>query len=123
MYHTRIWIRISDLTNIVVILPCFLITQTLSPFPQWMNWMILRTTVVLPLQYLLQVNTFMFYFFGWNCCARCVMGGGPGGQTPYRIYIDSGVVFMCNVALSFAAPLIAPCALIYFCLCIPLWRR
>lgn len=89
----------------------------------WINWMILRTTVVLPLQYLLQVNTFMFYFFGWKCCARCVMGGGPGGQTPYRIYIDSGVVFMCNVALSFAAPLTAPCALIYFCLCLPLWRR
>lgn len=51
------------------------------------------------------------------------MGGGPGGPIPYRIYIDSGVVFLCTVALSPVAPLVAPAALLYFLYCTPLWRR
>lgn len=51
------------------------------------------------------------------------MGGGPGGPIPYRIYIDSGVVFLCTVALSPVAPLVAPAALLYFLYCAPLWRR
>ena len=51
------------------------------------------------------------------------MGGGPGGPIPYRIYIDSGVVFMCIVALVPVSPLVAPAALIYFLYCTPLWRR
>jgi hypothetical protein len=51
------------------------------------------------------------------------MGGGPGGPIPYRIYIDSGVVFMTIVALAPVSPLIAPFALLYFLYCAPLWRR
>lgn len=51
------------------------------------------------------------------------MGGGPGGPIPYRIYIDSGVVFLCAVALSPVAPLVAPATLSYFLYCTPLWRR
>jgi hypothetical protein len=51
------------------------------------------------------------------------MGGGPGGPVPYRIYIDSGVVFMCIVALSPVSPLVAPASMIYFLYCAPLWRR
>lgn len=89
----------------------------------WLNWIILRTTVVLPMQYLLQINTFLFYVVGMKCCARCVMGGGPGGQTPYRIYIDSGVVFMCVVALAPASPIVAPVSFLYFLVCCPMWRR
>ena len=54
---------------------------------------------------------------------RCVMGGGPGGPVPYRIYIDSGVVFMCVVCLTPISPLLAPAALCYFLFCAPLWRR
>jgi len=54
---------------------------------------------------------------------RCVTGGGPGGPIPYRIYIDSGVVFLCVVALAPVSPLVAPAALIYFLYCTPLWRR
>ena len=89
----------------------------------WLNWIIIRTTVTLPLQYMLQVNTFLFQLLGWKCCRRCVMGGGPGGHIPYRIYIDSGVVFLCVVTLSPSCPLIAPAALLYYLYCIPLWRR
>lgn len=51
------------------------------------------------------------------------MGGGPGGPVPYRIYIDSGVVFMCIVALSPVSPLVAPASMLYFLYCAPLWRR
>lgn len=79
--------------------------------------------MTLPLQYLLQVNSFLFGFIGWKCCARCVMGGGPGGPIPYRIYIDGGVVFLCVVALAPQSPLVAPVALLYYLVCIPLWRR
>jgi len=89
----------------------------------WLNWIIVRTTMTLPLQYLLQINSFGFDILGWKCCARCVMGGGPGGPTPYRIYIDGGVVFLCVVALAPQSPLVAPVALLYYLVCIPLWRR
>ena len=89
----------------------------------WINWIIVRTTMTLPLQYMLQVNTFIFKWIGWKCCARCVVGGGPGGPIPYRIYIDSGVVFLCIVSLAPASPLVAPFALLYFLYCSPLWRR
>jgi len=89
----------------------------------WINWIILRSTVILPMQYLLQVNTFMFMALKWNCLARAVMGGGPGGTLPYRVYIDSGVVYMCTVSLAVASPLVAPCSFFYFLVCQPLWRR
>lgn len=89
----------------------------------WLNWIILRSLVILPMQYMLQVNTFIFQWLGWKCCRRCVMGGGPGGPVPYRIYIDSGVVFMCIVALSPVSPLVAPASMLYFLYCAPLWRR
>ena len=89
----------------------------------WLNWIIIRTTVTLPLQYMLQLNTFVFQLFGLKCCRRIALGGGPGGHIPYRIYIDSGVVFLCVVTLSPSCPLIAPAALLYYMYCMPLWRR
>lgn len=89
----------------------------------WLNWIIVRTTMTLPLQYLLGINTFAFEYIGWNCCSRCVIGGGPGGPIPYRIYVDGGVVFLCVVALAPQSPLVAPVALLYFLFCVPLWRR
>ena len=52
-----------------------------------------------------------------------VRGGGPGGQTPYRLYIDGGLVFLCAAALAPASPLVAPCALLYFVCCGPLIKR
>lgn len=79
--------------------------------------------MTLPLQYLLQVNTFIFKFIGWKCCARCTIGGGPGGPIPYRIYVDGGVVYLCVVALAPQSPIVAPLALLYFLFCVPLWRR
>jgi len=89
----------------------------------WLNWIILRFTMILPLNYLLQANTFIFQCMGWKCCSRVVRGGGPGGPTPYRIYVDSGVVLMCLLALAPASPLLAPACLIYFLVCQPLLRR
>lgn len=73
--------------------------------------------------YMLNVHTFIFELLGWKCCIRCVMGGGPGGPIPYRIYIDSGIVFLCVVGLSPISPLLAPAGLMYFLFCAPLWRR
>jgi hypothetical protein len=40
----------------------------------WLNWIIFRFTIILPLNYLLQVNSFLFYIFGMNCCSRVVRG-------------------------------------------------
>lgn len=91
--------------------------------PTWLNWILFRMLAVLPFQYLLQVNTFLFSLFQMNCCARMVMGGGPGCTMPYRIYVDSGVVFMCLLALGPAVPLVAPAACAYFLVCQPLLRR
>ena len=65
----------------------------------WLNWIIFRVTIILPLNYLLQINSFIFHAFGMNSCSRLVRGGGPGGPVPYRIYIDSAVVLMWYVAV------------------------
>jgi len=89
----------------------------------WIGWITVRTLITLPLNYMLQVNTYLFHWLGWNCCSRLVRGGGPGGPTPYRILIDSGVVFLCVVALAPAAPMLAPFAMVYYLYAIPLWRR
>jgi len=89
----------------------------------WLNWIIYRFTIILPINFLLQFNTFMFSFLGWKCCSRITIGGGPGGPIPYRIFVDSGVVLMCTVALAPASPLVAPAALAYFLFCEPLLRR
>lgn len=89
----------------------------------WLNWIIYRFTIILPINFLLQFNTFLFSFLGWKCCSRLTIGGGPGGPVPYRIFVDSGVVLMCTVALGPASPLVAPAALAYFLLCEPLLRR
>jgi hypothetical protein len=88
----------------------------------WLNWIILRFTFLLPLNYLLNINAFIFHWFGMNCCSRMVRGGGPGGPVPYRVYVDSCMVILCLLALAPASPLIAPACLLYFLLCQPLFR-
>lgn len=90
---------------------------------QWLNWIIVRIGVTLPLHYMLQLNTFLFSCLGWKCCSRLARGGGPGGPAPYRIYVDAGVVLLCVVALAPASPLIAPSALIQFLYCETVLRR
>lgn len=77
---------------------------------------------VLPTQYLLQLNTYVFSCLGLQCCARSVRGGGAGGPVPYRLYVDSGVVMLCVFALAPASPLIAASALAYFVFCTPMLR-
>ena len=52
-----------------------------------------------------------------------VRGGGPGGPVPYRVFIDSGVVLLCVVALAPASPLLSPFALVHFLYSEPLLRR
>jgi hypothetical protein len=42
----------------------------------WLNWMIVRFLIILPTQYLLQLNTFILTFLGLKCCARAARGGG-----------------------------------------------
>jgi Calcium-dependent channel, 7TM region, putative phosphate len=89
----------------------------------WFNWIIFRFTVTLPLNYLLQLNSFLFTFLGWKCCARMMRGGGPGAPVPYRLYVDSGVVLMCILALAPATPLLSLAGLAYFNIVEPLLRR
>ena len=89
----------------------------------WLNWIIFRQLAVLPFQYMLQVNSFIFAAVGLKCCSRVVRGGGPGGPAPYRIYVDSGVVLLCAISLAPSSPLVAPAAFFYFLYCQPLLRR
>ncbi|KAG7350665.1 protein of unknown function DUF221-domain containing protein [Nitzschia inconspicua] len=89
---------------------------------QWLSWIIFRTGITLPYNYLLQFNNFLFSSLGWHCCARATTGGGPGGVPPFRIYVDCGVVFLCVVGLAPACPLIAPFAMLCYLLLIPMLR-
>ena len=72
---------------------------------------------------MLQFNTYLFAMLGLKCLSRANMGGGPGGPLPYRIYVDSGTIFLCLTALAPASPLLAPVALFNFACIIPLLRR
>ena len=40
----------------------------------WINWIVFRFTIILPLNYLIQVNTFVFHCLKMHCCARMVRG-------------------------------------------------
>jgi len=88
----------------------------------WLNWIIVRFTLVLPSQYLLQSHVFFFSWLRLKVCARAAQGGGSGGPLPYRIYVDSAVVMLCLFALAPASPLIAIAAFFYFVFCIPILR-
>lgn len=81
--------------------------------PVWMNWIIVRFTYTLPFMYLLQASTFAFTCTNLRWCGRLMRGGGPGSPPPYRIYVDSGTVLMCVVAIAPVCPLIAPLAFAY----------
>lgn len=89
----------------------------------WINWMITQGSIMLPLNYLLNINSFIFYWLGIPCCSRMMLGGGPGGILPYRLYVDTGVAILCVLALAPASPLVAPACLMYFMYGQPLLRR
>jgi len=42
---------------------------------QWLSWIIFRTGITLPYNYLLQFNNFLFSSMKLNCCARATAGG------------------------------------------------
>jgi len=96
------------------------IATTLAP--TWLNWIIVRTGTILPMNYLLQTMTFVYGWLRIPWLNRVMRGGGPGGPPPYRIYIDSGVVFMCLTSLAPACPIIAPMCLLYYSIFIPILR-
>lgn len=62
--------------------------------------------------------SFLHFLIHIIFCAAC----RPGGPPPYRIYVDSGVVFMCITSLAPACPIIAPAATIYYIIFIPMLR-
>eukprot|EP00980_Cylindrotheca_fusiformis_P009792 scaffold2156_cov115-Cylindrotheca_fusiformis.AAC.17 len=89
----------------------------------WINWIIIRVGFTLPVNYLLQFNSFLFkYIPGMRCCSRVVSGGGAGGPLPYRLYVDAGLVFLCIVALAPASPIVAPVGFCYFLVATPILR-
>jgi hypothetical protein len=52
----------------------------------------------------------------------CNDSRGPGGPPPYRLYVDSGTVWMCIAALAPSCPVVAPAGMIYFIVVIPMLR-
>ena len=47
---------------------------------------------------------------------------GPGGIVPYRVYVNSGVIFLCVVALAPLCPVLAPFSTLYFMFIYPLLK-
>lgn len=47
---------------------------------------------------------------------------GPGGIVPYRVYVNSGVIFLCVVALAPLCPMVAPFSMLYFLFITPLLK-
>jgi hypothetical protein len=69
----------------------------------------------------LELRMHLHHYFR-HACFVSFLNSGPGGPPPYRIYIDSGTVFLCTVALGPVCPTIAPFAFLYFCVMNPLLR-
>ena len=90
--------------------------------PAQLNWIIMRYGFVWPAGYFFQINTFLTKIFRLTCLNRAARGGGPGGPTPFRIYVDSGVIFLCVVGLAPMVPIVAPIATIYFIVVQPMLR-
>jgi Calcium-dependent channel, 7TM region, putative phosphate len=40
----------------------------------WLNWIVFRCTITLPVNYLLQINSFILAAIGFKCCSRLVRG-------------------------------------------------
>jgi len=89
----------------------------------WLNWMIIRTTCTVPLNYMVFMNSFLFKWLCIPCLSRATYGGGAGGPIPYRIVVDSGIIFLTLVAVAPVAPVLAPFALVSFMFMQPLLRR
>jgi len=109
-----------------------IVTDTLSAISKvlprqsgiWLNWIIFRTFLTLPLVHMLNAMAFVLRPFSWTkLFARCLIGGGPGGAIYYSLYVESGIVLICVVSLTPISPLLAPAALGHFLFCSPLWRR
>lgn len=90
--------------------------------PAQLNWIIMRYGFIWPAGYFFQMNTFLTKISRLTCLNRVARGGGPGGPTPFRIYVDSGVIFLCVVGLSPMVPIVAPIATIYFIVVQPMLR-
>ena len=89
---------------------------------RWIGWILLQTGMILPFMYFLQFNNFLFTALKLDCCARGTAGGGPGGVVPYRIYVNTGVIFLCVVALAPLCPVLAPVAMTSFLFISPLLK-
>jgi hypothetical protein len=76
----------------------------------------MRYSFTWPGGYLFQMNAFITRALNMKWCNRIMRGGGPGPPTPYRIFVDSGVVFMCITALSPACPLSKSFCVCFVCL-------
>ena len=76
----------------------------------------------MPFFYLLQAHYSIFSLVGYT-----KLGMHPsyvaGSPLPYRAYIDCGTVFLCAVTLSFASPIVAPFAAVFFLVSEPIMRR
>lgn len=90
--------------------------------PTALSYMLSSSLFSLPLFYLLQaanIGTKLLCQFWIN---RVMKGGGPGTLVPYRIYIDSGYIFSCIVAMAPLCPLLGIFGLIYFIVISPILR-
>ena len=68
-YHSNVEQSLSQLANNIAN------ATPLRTSATWLNWILVRTTMTLPLQYMLQVNTFVFSCIGLKCCC-CSRAGG-----------------------------------------------
>ena len=124
--YTRVHTTKAGVTNVsmslwsTVNLVAGLIPSSIAP--ERLNWIIMRYGFTWPAGYFFQINTFLTKFLRLKCCNRVARGGGPGGPTPFRIYVDSGVIFLCVVGLAPMVPIVAPIATIYFIVVQPMLR-
>jgi len=90
--------------------------------PSAITYIIFAGGVTWPTMYLLQAPNFCTKTARLKLFNRMLKGGGPGAETPYRIYVDSGYIFACLTALAPVCPLVGTLGLFYFIAISPMIR-
>jgi len=88
----------------------------------WINVMITRSLISLPVMYLLQFLPLICHIMRLRYFKLLLTGGMNGFEMPYQIHVDSAMAFLCTVSLSFVSPLISVTTTLYFLLAAPLHR-
>lgn len=90
--------------------------------PSALSFIISSSTISFPFFYFIQICNFGTSMKCTKYINRYLKSGGNGCEVPYRIYVDSGYIFACMIALGPLCPLVGTFGMFYFIIVAPMLR-